>query len=56
MSELERSKAATVDLGYHAYVAVREAAVDKYFLVAIVKSNDTPIDNDALADNKPYLC
>ena len=62
INELESYEVTTVDRGYmyHVYVAVWEAAVGQIlpckqegrnihdpYTVAIVKSNDTPIDNDA---------
>ena len=57
MSELESHKVATVDQDYHVYVAIWEAVVtwtdtalqegDNIHDPYTVKTNDTPIDNDA---------
>ena len=65
MSKLESYKVATVDRGYHVYVAVWEAAVGQIlpckreggnihdpYAVAVVENNDTPIDNDAAVLNE----
>ena len=64
MSEL---KVATVDWGYHVYVAAREAAVRQIlpcqrgggnivdpYAVAIMEDNDTPIDNGVPVLNKNF--
>ena len=50
MSELKSYEVATVDRGYHVYVAVWEATVGQVALpvsVAVVENNDTPVNNDA---------
>ena len=71
MNEIElvrtRYEVATVDWGYHVYVAVSEATVglilpcerevgnihDLYAII-VVDNNDTPIDNDALVLNENF--
>ena len=58
---------ATVDQGYHVYVAVWEAAVGQIlhcereggnihdpYAVAVVENDGTPIDNDSLVLNENF--
>ena len=62
-----RYEVATVDRGYHVYVAVQEAPVGQILpcereggnthnpsSIAIAESNDTPIDNHALVLNENF--
>ena len=67
ISEIESYEVATVDRGYHVYVAVWEAAdgqilnckreggnIHNPSAVALVENNDTPIDHDALVMNENF--
>ena len=57
MSEIKSYRVATVDRGYHVYVAVWEAVVGQILPCKreggnihdpyAIENNDTPIDNDA---------
>ena len=67
MNKLESYEVATIDRGYHVYVAVWEAAIGQILpckrkggnthephAVAAVENNDTPIDNDAAVLNENF--
>ena len=67
MSKLESYEVTTVNWGYHVYVAVWEAAVGQIlpckqergniqdpYASAVVKNNDTPINNDSAVLNENF--